>query len=370
MNLSKSKNDKSASNQIWKENDQKANKEGPHAKVYWVKGQKKSEDGSKHRSQWKFSHCYQGSWENNIKSGFGIQFFENGDKYEGEWAGNCRNGFGTYWVKNDNKKLLRNYTGHYLADQKHGKGTMFFETGNRYDGHWERNEITGFGRMIYTNGDVYTGHWVENKRHGYGVFTKINGDYYEGNWLLDKREGYGTYLFAANHKIIIGEWSEDTPKSSVLYKLSDEEKEIDLDNKNGLLKSTILKKRMHLDSNELNIKINNLVFPVLQLEDPVEALENALKDVRRERLGFRVLYSPVESLLAEVELGEMADQFRVIANEDGVGSIDEIKVFLGGFEGTDLESVMVELAVESDKVYFEDFVRLVVYRDNLRELIR
>ena len=184
---------------------------------------------------------------------------------------------------------------------------MFFDNGNRYDGHWEKNEITGFGRMIYSNGDMYIGDWFENKRHGYGVFAKVNGDYYEGNWLLDQREGYGTYLFSVNNKIIIGEWSNDMPKTSVLYRLNEEEKDKELNSKGGLLKSTLLKKRLQTDINDLNIRLDNLLLPVLQLENPVEVLEEALNDVKKSRLGFDAMLEYVrENKVNKIVVSELS----------------------------------------------------------------
>lgn len=346
--------------QLWKLNDRRANKEGHHAKVYWVRAQEKLEDGSNHRSQWRFSHSYQGGWEGNIKAGFGVQVYENGDKYEGEWLNNCRNGFGTYWVRNEHRRLVRAYTGQYLNDKKHGKGTMFFEDGRRYDGHWAANEITGFGRMIYTNGDVYVGEWRQDMRHGYGVFTRVNGDYYEGNWLLDKREGYGTHLFAGNGKVIVGEWADDQPRTSVLYKLSEDERQGNTLEKNSILKNQILKKRAVAEATELSVKFTKMMLPALQLENPIEVLESALAEVRRERLGFRVAYTPVELLVGEEELNALATRWKEAAGETGIATLKTVEELLE----SPLESAMAELSIDPEAVYFEDFVRLTVYLDS------
>lgn len=368
MTQTEPRNEAGSPTLLWRLNDQRANKEGHHAKVYWVKTQKKSEDGSNHRSQWKFSHSYQGDWSNNIKSGFGIQFYENGDKYEGEWSNNCRNGFGTFWVKNEKKKLVRSYTGQYLNDQKHGKGTMFFENGCRFDGHWEANAIAGFGRMIYANGDVYVGNWKHNMRHGYGVFTKLNGDHYEGSWLMDKREGFGTFLFAANGKVIVGEWTDDTPRTSVLYKLDRKEKEAEGEGKGGLLRSPMMKKRVASDQNELNIKFNNMILPLLQLESPVEVLEEGMREVKRQRLGFRVAHSPLETLVTETELEVRAREWRGLMGDLSTATFADLRQFLDVGDPQVEAEALQELGVDEQEVYFEDFVRLIVFRDTLREL--
>lgn len=111
--------------------DRKANKNGPHATIYWVKQQSKFEDGSFKGGEWRTSTKYIGSWEDNQKSGFGIQFYENGDKYEGGWHKNRRNGQGTLWVLDNKKNLRRRYTGDWINDKKDGRGTMFFPNEDR-----------------------------------------------------------------------------------------------------------------------------------------------------------------------------------------------------------------------------------------------
>ena len=85
------------------------------------------------------------------------------------------------------RRMRREYTGDWLNDKKTGRGTMFFQNGNRYDGLWLDDKPHGEGRMIYANGDVYEGMWFMGQRSGYGVVTKRNGDHFEGHWVNDKR---------------------------------------------------------------------------------------------------------------------------------------------------------------------------------------
>ncbi len=153
-------------------NDDKAQKNGPHSTIYWVKQQKRFEDGSFKGEKWRTSSKYTGAWKDNHKAGFGIQVYENGDKYEGGWLDGLRHGQGTLWVPDEKKNLRRRYTGDWVKDKKQGRGTMFFANEDRYDGFWSNNKPCGEGRMIYKNGDVYVGNWDNGKRSGYGVLTK------------------------------------------------------------------------------------------------------------------------------------------------------------------------------------------------------
>jgi hypothetical protein len=115
--------------------DAKAQKNGPHRSVYWVKKKPRQEDGSIKGEIWTESSRYIGDWRDNCKEGFGIQFYKNGDKYEGMWAMDKKHGQGTYW-RNENAKLRREYTGDWFEDKKHGRGTFFFKNSDRYDGYW------------------------------------------------------------------------------------------------------------------------------------------------------------------------------------------------------------------------------------------
>lgn len=78
-------------------NDSKAQKNGAHRSVYWVKvwlfsfhnlfqKKQRQEDGSIKGEKWQHASRYIGDWKDNCKDGFGIQFYQNGDKYEGMWA--------------------------------------------------------------------------------------------------------------------------------------------------------------------------------------------------------------------------------------------------------------------------------------------
>ena len=207
---------------LFDSNDAKAQKNGAHRSVYWVKKKDKQEDGTVKGEKWQASQKYIGDWRDNCKEGFGIQFYKNGDKYEGMWAVDKRHGQGTYW-KNEGAKLRREYTGDWYEDKKHGRGTFFYKNGDRYDGYWVNGLPQGEGRMIYSNENIYEGQWHEGKRNGYGVLTKRNGDHFEGHWVCDQREGQGSYFYHSKNKLFVGEWVKDQPKTGVYTEVDDED---------------------------------------------------------------------------------------------------------------------------------------------------
>jgi hypothetical protein len=78
--------------QLWKTSDSKAQKNGAHRSVYWVKKKQRQEDGSIKGEKWMHASRYIGDWKENQKDGFGIQFYQNGNKYEGLWQRDKRHG--------------------------------------------------------------------------------------------------------------------------------------------------------------------------------------------------------------------------------------------------------------------------------------
>ena len=68
-------------------NDAKAQKNGAHRSVYWVKvniifsiliiiqKKQRQEDGSIKGEKWQTASRYIGDWKDNCKEGFGIQFY-------------------------------------------------------------------------------------------------------------------------------------------------------------------------------------------------------------------------------------------------------------------------------------------------------
>ncbi|KAJ3031225.1 UNVERIFIED_CONTAM: hypothetical protein HDU68_005831 [Siphonaria sp. JEL0065] len=240
---------------LWEQRDMLSRKNGPHATVYMINGDR-----------------YLGEWFANKKQGNGTYFYnETGSIYEGEWANDQRNGFGTFATpihtpqapqdpstypptsrssspgncslltvedpKNPNKTkkkkkkegasessqeglLLRKvYAGQWKNDKRDGRGTYFYEDGSWYEGLWMEDQKEGWGRMNYVDGSVYDGEWHKEMRHGQGVLLEPSGDRYEGMWLDDQKEGPGKYIYKSKRQLYEGEWSRGLPKCGTLIDL-------------------------------------------------------------------------------------------------------------------------------------------------------
>ncbi|XP_036913730.1 radial spoke head 10 homolog B2-like isoform X2 [Sturnira hondurensis] len=121
---------------------------------------------------------YEGTWDHNVRKGWGIRRYKSGNVYEGQWDDNMR----------------------------HGEGRMrWLTTNEEYSGQWDRGVQNGLGTHTwflkrvpnsqYSLRNEYRGNFVSGCRHGYGIFYYASGATYEGEWVSDKKHGMGRLTF-------------------------------------------------------------------------------------------------------------------------------------------------------------------------------
>ncbi|EPZ33045.1 histone H3 K4-specific methyltransferase SET7/9 N-terminal domain-containing protein [Rozella allomycis CSF55] len=217
-------------NAYWFDNDQKAQKKGPHSTYYCINGDK-----------------YIGEWNDNLKHGRGVYYnIKNGCVYQGEWKFDHRDGFGTLstTIKNNStivgedpvlemfEKLKKDigtdisaatlkkvYAGQWKAGKRNGYGTSFEDDGSTYEGQWVQNKKCGWGVAYYADGSRYEGEWSNSLRQGQGVLILPNGDRYEGMWFNDVKEGPGKFIYKDKRRIMQGEWAKGMPKCGTIIDL-------------------------------------------------------------------------------------------------------------------------------------------------------
>jgi len=183
---------------------------------------------------WPDGAKYEGEWVNNERNGIGDQLYAEGTKYKGEFKNGCRNGKGRYELTDGNsydgewKDGKKNgqgiftwtdgncYNGGWEDDQRVGKGNYTWPNGNHYDGEWKTGNMDGFGILINTDGSRYEGEWKDAKKHGKGIFIYVNGDKYEGEFSENFREGIGI-LVEKNGRKYEGEWKSDKKDGNGTY---------------------------------------------------------------------------------------------------------------------------------------------------------
>lgn len=352
--------------QLWKLNDQKANKSGACQAIYWVKQNKTTNALRKDPNEgknWGTGTVYKGEWQNNKKDGYGIQVWSNGNKYEGDWAKGFREGHGVFWIKKDGK-LRKQYAGNWKKGAKSGLGVYFYTDGSRYEGNWAEGMRQSRGTLFFANGDVYVGDWNQDKQSGFGTLTRANQDVYEGEWLGGKREGAGIYYYKSKDKIYDGEWVNDIPKCGVYTSAEeffDEEAEFDED---PAAAPKFKRKKAR-------------PIPELRLANPDAILAERIESIQRDRAAVRNLpFIELEKLFSEEGLDDLRRIFSM-SDPDGSGEVPVTSLknlFMElGFNVT--EDELAQLLVDLDKtsknnMKFSDFVKAAHLLDELKALNR
>ena len=118
---------------------------------------------------------------NGEEHGKGTFYWNNGEKYIGQFQNRKFHGQGTYYYENGDR-----YVGQWKNDLRSGKGVIYFHEGGSYDGEWLENKRNGYGKEIYTWG-YYEGYWKNNDYYGQGKeYHTKDGVTYEGNWQGSK----------------------------------------------------------------------------------------------------------------------------------------------------------------------------------------
>ena len=82
---------------------------------------------------------YIGQFVDGRRNGYGVFYFNSGDKYEGYWVNDKRNGNGTYYFKQEECK----YVGDWKNDLRHGKGFLIDHARSRLQ-IWENGKLKEF----------------------------------------------------------------------------------------------------------------------------------------------------------------------------------------------------------------------------------
>ena len=120
------------------------------------------------------------------------------------------------------KKIFENgeYTGQFKDGKMEGRGTFYFNNGDKYEGEIKNNIFEGKGAYYYHNGEKYVGDFKKNMRDGRGVFYYKNGDLYEGEWKKHKRHGKGVIYYEDGTRQM-GDFKDDKPYGKHVIMFSD-----------------------------------------------------------------------------------------------------------------------------------------------------
>ena len=124
---------------------------------------------------------YEGTWEKSMKSGYGIEKYQDDSEYKGSFLNGKKNGIGFYqWSDNSS-----------------------------YEGEFKEDKFCGYGIYKFPNGSIYEGEWKNSKFNGYGEFTYPGIKKYIGYFEKDQRSGFGIEIWYKNQKAFIGFWKNN-----------------------------------------------------------------------------------------------------------------------------------------------------------------
>lgn len=84
----------------------------------------------------KSHETYIGSFENNKRSGYGVQVFSNMNRYFGGWKNGVFHGYGTFMYYDGTI-----FQGKFKSGQRKGKGTMYWPNGDALFGRWNGPDV-------------------------------------------------------------------------------------------------------------------------------------------------------------------------------------------------------------------------------------
>lgn len=133
---------------------------------------------------------YEGDIVNEERQGKGTYYWKSGNKYQGDWVSGDMHGYGVYYYANGCR-----YAGDFRFNDREGRGVFTFADGSYYDGDFRYDAMYGEGVYRYADGASYKGHVEYGVFTGYGIYHWTNGDWYEGQWAKGVIHGKGTYHF-------------------------------------------------------------------------------------------------------------------------------------------------------------------------------
>eukprot|EP01062_Namystynia_karyoxenos_P028127 TRINITY_DN21375_c0_g1_i1.p1 TRINITY_DN21375_c0_g1~~TRINITY_DN21375_c0_g1_i1.p1 ORF type:complete len:373 (+),score=114.99 TRINITY_DN21375_c0_g1_i1:120-1238(+) len=126
---------------------------------------------------------YEGDWEDDKMSGFGVLHLKTGNSYEGNFADNKFEGWGKLRWKSG-----KVYEGQLRAGVMCGKGRLACDEGI-YEGEFYDNQMNGRGTMHFANGDIYTGEFRAGLMWGQGEMTTPKGAKMTGSFMKGMKHG-------------------------------------------------------------------------------------------------------------------------------------------------------------------------------------
>lgn len=130
---------------------------------------------------------YEGDFKNNLPNGTGRMVYSNGMSSTGDFVNSKNQGEGRRYFANGSL----NYEGHFEDDVMSGPGTLWTENGDKYTGSFQNGMMFGPFKQYKNDALVYEGDMQGSYREGTGKEYKDGKLEYEGEYMFDDRNGNG-----------------------------------------------------------------------------------------------------------------------------------------------------------------------------------
>lgn len=148
---------------------------------------------------------YEGEKFLGKRHGKGTYYYKEGYKYEGSWDQDIMSGYGVLWLTDE----LKWYEGEWQNNVFHGRGSLYNLYIEKLD--LEKYYVEDFDKI--ENGWIkYEGQFQEGLKHKFGIILLSNGDSFIGNFKKNKLEGRGSYT-KPNKPVIVGQWENNKLKT-------------------------------------------------------------------------------------------------------------------------------------------------------------
>ena len=244
----------------------------------------------------------------------------------GNLLANKPHSWGTYWIarpntvrggKKDASSWRLQYEGDWFQGKRHGKGTLYYRSGEVYKGDFVLDKCHGMGQYTYANGDVHYGEWFNGKKQGKGILV-VKGkrcNVFSGFWSEDSREGLGTIFWTDSGYKYVGEWVKDQVrcgevKPSKTYEVVETLSNLPENILNEILNSIPKLKKIFDAENSLpeqGTTLNlpgTMQLPQIELAAPNRILFDKWSEVRQQRAAVE---SPKSSRAAQKNCGTLGD---------------------------------------------------------------
>ena len=124
----------------------------------------------------------------NERHGKGVEEIKELSRFTGNFVN------GKKWGQGKLESLWHSggYEGNFNDNMMSGWGVYKYPDGRSYTGDWLDDKMHGEGRFHWPDGRSYKGSYVHDKKEGFGIFTWANGKWYEGAWRDGRQHGIGT----------------------------------------------------------------------------------------------------------------------------------------------------------------------------------